>query len=148
MRLRRKALELLPATASGWRDILPVRQLVSTRAHLAKHALHKSALRNPCTHEHGVDGEEDPASLLKEDSRAENAEPESDFEAGYNGHAGIIVVLYEAADAVAERRRFRLLAGWRGWWWLNGGKQDAAGVCGHVEDAVDGEGEEGKRGTE
>ena len=42
----------------------------------------------------------DTIELSKEDSREQNAEPESNFETGDEGHASIIVVLDETADGV------------------------------------------------
>ena len=146
MRLSRRALGRLPHPPRRGRDILPLRDRIPALAHLAQHALHEGALRDAGAQEDGVDDDEDPGALLEEDGGEEQAEPEGDFQAGDDGHAGVVVVFDEAADALAQGAGFGFLAGGGGRWGLDGREEDAAGVGCHVEDAVDGEGEEGEGG--
>ena len=146
MRLRRGPLGTLPHPSSRGRDILPLRHRIPALPHLPQHALHKRTLANPRAQEDRVDDDENPASLLEHEGGAEETEPQRDLEAGDDGHAGVVVVFDEAADALAQSAGFGFLALGRRGRWLDGREQDAARVGCYVEDAVDGEGEEGEGG--
>lgn len=150
--LSRDALEGLPALTNGGGSVLMRGVGVEASGVLLNGTLNEGALREASTEEGSVDDEENPAALAEGESRADEAEPEEQFEAGNDGHAGVVVFLDELADGVGERRlrggglRRRRRAGRRGTGSrLNGGNDVGASVGRNVEDRVDGEREKGER---
>lgn len=135
-------LDLVPHVARSRGHVLPVRKSVTASTQLVEHTLNESALRDAGTDEDGVDGDEDPAALLEEKSRAEETEPESNFEPSDQGHAGIVVLLDEAANALTKTTLLRACGGILGV--LDHGEEDTAGVGSDVEDAVDSKRQDGE----
>jgi hypothetical protein len=135
-------LELVPSLAGSGGSVLAVGKAVAASTGLAEHALDESALGNAGAEEDSVDNEEDPRALLEDDSRSKDAEPKGQLESCNERHAGIIVVLDEAANGLGDAGGGGLLAGRHDRRRLESGEEDAAGVGGNVEDAVDGEGQE------
>lgn len=142
MSLLGNALELVPGLAGSGGSILAVGKAVTASTCLAEHALDKGALGNASAEEDSVDDKEDPGALLEDDGRSKNAEPQGQLKSSDQRHAGIVVLLDEAADSVGKTGGSRLLSGGGDRRRLESGKQDAASVGCNVEDAVDSEGEE------
>ena len=138
-------LRLSPSRADGRRDVLTVRQSVTTGSDMANHALNKCALADAGAQESGVQGENDPAAAGEEDGRTHKAEPQRKLEAGNERHAGVIVVLDEAADGVGHAGSLGFLTRRSRWRGADSGKKNAAGVGQDVEDAVDSVWKESKR---
>jgi len=135
----------LPTRADRRWDVLTVGVLVTAGGDLLDHALDESALADAGAQEHGVEHEDDPASLGEDDRREQNAEPKCELETGDEGHAGVVVFADELGDGLAQGAGSGLLAGSAGGWCgCDGGKEDAAGVGEDVEDAVDGIWSEGE----
>lgn len=84
-------------------------------------------------------------TLGKENSRSQDAEPQSKLETGNQRHASVVVLLDETTKGVAQSGGLRLLASWGDWRWLDSREDDGAGVGQNVEGAVDGKWEEGER---
>lgn len=136
------AFELVPGLAGSGGSVLAVGKAVTAGTGLAQHTLDESALGDAGAEEDSVDDEEDPRATLEDDGRSEDAEPQSQLESRDKRHAGIIVVLDEAANGLGNAGRGGLLAGGHDGRRLDGREENAAGVGGDVEDAVDGEGQE------
>jgi hypothetical protein len=126
---------------------------VGASSKLANGLLDKRALGVASAEESEVDDQQNPATLREGKSRQHQAEQEQDLESGDNTHAGIVVLLDEAANGLSERvllagglgargaRRGRASAALRG---LQGRDQVHAGVGRNVEDRVHAEGQEGQ----
>lgn len=138
------ALDGGPALTDGRGHILTVGNGISASSELTDSLLDKGALGEASSHEHSVDDEKDPRSLLEEDSRAKKTEPQKDFENGNECHGSVVVVLNEVANGVGQCGAL-LLTGGRDRLGLKSGQEVGASVGGNVEDRVDGKGQDSKR---
>lgn len=136
--LLKNSLGGVPRLTGGWRYVLALSKGITTSTELLNHALHERALADTGAQEDGVEDENDPAALSKDDGGSENAEPEGELETGDYGHAGVIVVLDEATNGVCNAGSWGLLACWNSWRRLNDWEKDATSICQDVEDAVNG----------
>jgi hypothetical protein len=133
-------LERAPSLARNrWRAL--VGELgINSGSELSDGTLDEAALGDASTEEDGVDGHQDPRALLEEQSRSEDAEPESDLEDSNECHAAIVVLLDELSNRLRCARRLRLGALGRRRR-LKSGEQVGADIGQDVEDGVDGKGE-------
>lgn len=150
--LANDTLEGLPALANLRRSALVGDRGIGASGQLANSLLDERALGVAGTEEGQVDDQQNPAALGEGDSGQDEAEEEQDLKSGDDTHAGIVVLLDEAANGLGEGV---LLAGGlgagggrggargTGSWGLQGRDQVHAGVGRNVEDRVDAEGKEG-----
>lgn len=149
--LAHDTLEGLPTLANLRGSALVGDRGVGASGQLANSLLDERALGVAGTEEGEVDDQQNPATLGEGDRRQDEAEEEQDLKGGNDTHAGIIVLLDEAANGLGEGV---LLGGGLG---AGGGRGGARGtgsgglqsrdqvrasVSRNVEDRVDAEGEE------
>ena len=153
-RLLRQALDRKPSLPRSRRRALIRHQRIAPLPRLRNGPLHKATLAIPCPEKNRIQQEQNPAALGKGKRRQQHAEPEQDFQGRDKRHAGVVVLLYKAADRVGERGRglgtTAAAAAGRssrcgGLGGRDGGDKVGTRVRGDVEDGVDGEGEEGER---
>jgi len=126
--------------------------MIDSRLQLTERALNEARLSESCAEEGGVDGDQDPRTLLEGDGGEEDTAPEKDLEDSNKTHGGVIVFLDELANHVSVWAGLGgWLGGWAGTWggsnWLaglDGWNEVCAGVGCDVEDGVDTEGEHGE----
>lgn len=117
---------------------------------MGDHGLDERALCVPRAEEPEVDDEQQPASAAKSQGGENQSDQQRELQGGNHGHAGVVVCLDETADLICQGGGFGggRSAGGRGWTCIRGGlesrDQVRAGVCGDVEEGVDGEGEQGE----
>ena len=146
--LTNNALEGLPALTNLRRSALVRDGGIGASGHLANGLLDERALGVAGTEERKVNQQENPATLREGDSRQDQANEQGDLEGSDNTHAGIVVLLDEAANGLGERVLLNSRLGRSGGacaggslGWLQGGDQVHAGVGRDVEDRVHTEGQ-------
>jgi hypothetical protein len=144
-------LGALPTRPDRRRNVRALDLLIDMGRSTGESILNELALREACSEEDSVDTQQDPAAFAKGDGGQEEADPQEDFEAGNRKHSAVIVVLDELADRVGRGAlgfwsagRGGSSASWGGFWRGDGRDQVGAGVGCDMEDAVDGEWEEGE----
>lgn len=100
--LTHDALEGLPALTDLRGSALVRDRGVGASSQLANSLLDERALGVASTEEGQVDDQQNPATLGEGDSGQDEAEEEQDLESGDNTHAGIVVLLDEAANGLGE----------------------------------------------
>lgn len=155
--LAHDTLESLPTLAELRGGALVGDRGVSTGSELANSLLHERALGVAGAEEGKVYDQQDPATLGESDSGQHETEQQGDLKGGNDAHAGIVVLLDEAANGLGE---LGLLAGRLGvgraggtragglalalGLGLEGRDQVHATIGSDVEDRVDTEGQEGE----
>ena len=125
---------------------------ISASGQLANSLLDKRTLGVAGTEEGQVHDQQNPATLGEGNGGENQAEKKQYLKSSDNTHAGIVVLLDEAANGLGEVALLasRPGAGGRGWargtgsWGLQGWDEVHAGVSRNMEDRVDAEGEEGQ----
>ena len=93
-------LNRLPPIPSWWRRTLIRDQRIPPLHHLSYRSLDKTTLTVSAPQENRIHNQQNPASLCEKDGGEEDAEPEEDFERGYEHHAGVVVFFHEPADCL------------------------------------------------
>lgn len=154
MELPGAALDTIPYLPGSWWGSLSTELAIDPSLEGGEGVLDMRALAEAGANEDGVQGQQNPAAALEEDGGDEEANPQSDLEAGNDRHGHVIVLLDEGANGVSDPVVFGL--------WLgtisrrdlggrdDGGDDGGAGVGREVEYGVNGVREQGKeiRGRE
>jgi len=145
-------LECTPSISdTGW-DPLIGKETIEESLHVGNSGSHELGLGVADADENGVDNQENPAVRENQGSE-EDASPESEFEAGDQVHASVIVLLDEAANSLGQWWLWALAersVGWDSssgggsswWWWHKSWEEVGAEVGEEVESRVDGVWEE------
>lgn len=138
-------LDCVPTLSDSRGHVLAVGNGITTGGELVDSLLDECALVEASSEEDGVDDDEDPRTLLEEESGTEQTEPESDLKDGYEGHRRVVVILDEVANRVSKARSLGLLSSRSSRLRLDGGQEVGSGVGCNVENRVDGKGQNGQR---
>lgn len=149
MELPHTSLDTVPNLASDGRSALGANLVVDTGLNVGQRVLDVGALAEAGAQEGRVNGNQDPAPTLEENSREQKADPDGNLEASDEGHGQVVVLLDKVANGIRNGMRLVLrfgagstvgcadLLGWDDGW-----DDGGAGVGRNVEDRVDTEGQQ------